>query len=128
MSSSDEDYKNNSNKSNNSKNINTELKCPKSPKQQIQKVAKKPSFICLMQVDDDSGSGSSQREPSSTSKKLSKSNEEQNISSEDPNVSNDRYEDSFDEEYGDECDTKPASGNTKDIKSEKKDMEKLDEL
>ena len=124
MSSSDEDYKNNNSINNNSSN-NNELKCPKSPKQPIQKVAKKPSFICLMQVDEDSGSGSSQREPSSTSKKLSKSNEEQNISSD---VSNDRYEDSFDEEYGDECDTKPASGDTKDIKTEKKDMEKLDEL
>ena len=47
MSSSDEDNKNNnSNK--------------KAPKTQIHTIFKKPSFICLSQVDEDSGSGSSQ--------------------------------------------------------------------
>ena len=127
MSSSDEDSKNN-NDNNNNKN-NSELICPSAPKQHIQKIAKKPSFICLMQVDEDSGSGSSQIEHSSTSKKLSKSNEEQNLSSEDPNVSNDRYEDSFDEQFGEECETKPTSGDMKEMKtnSEKNDIEKIDE-
>ena len=108
MSSSDEDNKNNNN------NI-------KAPKPQIHTIVKKPSFICLSQVDEDSGSGSSQQEHSSTSKKLSKSNEGKN--NEDLNVSNDRYEDSFDEEFGNECETKPASNDVQAKKEDKKDIE-----
>ena len=92
-------------------------KCPSPPKQQTIKITKKPSFVCLRLIDEDSGSGSSRQEHSSTSKKLSKS-EEQNRSNEDL-ISNDRYEDSFDEKYGDECETFPESGNAKVIQSEK---------
>ena len=110
MSSSDEDNKTN-------KNDN------KAPKQQIHTVVKKPSFICLSQVDEDSGSGSSQQDHSSTSKKLSKSNEGKNLLNEDLNVSNDRYEDSFDEEFGNECETKPASNDVQTKKTDKKDIE-----
>ena len=108
MSSSDEDNKNNKNKA---------------PKSQIHTIVKKPSFICLSQVDEDSGSGSSQQEHSSTSKKLSKSNEGQNLLNEDLNVSNDRYEDSFDEEFGNECETKPASNDVLAKNTDKKDIE-----
>ena len=108
-------------------NNNVQLKCPGAPKQESQKITKKPSFVCLMQVDEDSGSGSSQQDHSSTSKKLSKSNEDQNLSNEDPNISNDRYEDSFDEEFGDKCETNPESGNTKEIKTEEKDTLKEQE-
>ena len=108
MSSSDEDNKNNNNNN-------------KAPKPQIHTIVKKPSFICLCQVDEDSGSGSSQQEHSSTSKKLSKSNEGKN--NEDLNVSNDRYEDSFDEEFGNECETKPASNDAQAKKEDKKDIE-----
>ena len=93
-------------------------KCPSPPKQQTIKITKKPSFVCLRLIDEDSGSGSSRQEHSSTSKKLSKS-EEQNRSNEDLYISNDRYEDSFDEKYGDECETFPESGNAKVIQSEK---------
>ena len=110
MSSNDEENKNN--------NINN-----KSPKPQIHTIVKKPSFICLSQVDEDSGSGSSQQEHSSTSKKLSKSNEGQNLLNEDLNVSNDRYEDSFDEEFGNECETKPASNDVQAKNTDKKDIE-----
>ena len=108
MSSNDEDNKNN----------NSNIKAPKT---QIHTIVKKPSFICLSQVDEDSGSGSSQQEHSSTSKKLSKSNEGQN--NEDLNVSNDRYEDSFDEEFGNECETKPASNDVPTQKTDKNDIE-----
>ena len=107
--------------SNDFNNNNAQPICPSAPKQQNQKITKKPSFVCLMQVDEDSGSGSSQQDHSSTSKKLSKSNEEQNLSNDDSNISNDRYEDSFDKEFGDKCETNPESGNTKENKSEKKD-------
>jgi hypothetical protein len=102
-------------------NIIIPQKCPSPPKQQTIKITKKPSFVCLRQIDEDSGSGSSQQEHSSTSKKLSKSSEEQNRSNEDLNISNDRYEDSFDEKYGDECETFPESGNAKVIQTEQKD-------
>ena len=80
---------------------------------------KKPSFVCLSQIDEDSWSASSQQEHSSTSKKLSKSCEEQNESNEDFNVSNDRYKDSFDEKYGDGWETFSESGNVNSIQSEK---------
>ena len=108
-------------------NINKELKCPKSPKQITLTNPKRPSFMSLMQVDEDSGSGSSQQDHSSTSKKLSKSNDEGDISNEKLNISNDRYEDSFDEEYGDQCETKPVSGDSKENGYENKDSEIFEE-
>ena len=107
--------------SNDSKNNTIPQKCPSPPKLKTKQITKIPSFVCLMKLDEDSGSGSSQQDHSSTSKKLSKSNDEQNLSNEDLNVSNDRYEDSFDEKFGDECETFPESGNLKENQSDKKD-------
>ena len=82
--------------------------CPKAPKPKITAIPKKISYINLIEADDDSDSDSSKihKNISNYSKKFEKCNEEEYLS-------DDRYEDSFDEEFGDGCETNPDSGNAK---------------
>ena len=61
------------------------------------------SHINLIEVDDDSES--SQPGRSSTSSVIFEKNKDKGY------ISDDRYEDSFDEEFGDGCETNPDSGN-----------------
>ena len=84
---------------------------PKAPKPKMTIVPRKISIINLIEADDDSDSDSSKihKNISNYSKKFEKCNEEEYLS-------DDRYEDSFDEEFG-QCETNPDSGNIKIIES-----------
>ena len=82
---------------------------PKAPRPKITTIPKKMSYINLIEADDDSESNEDEVEierVSISSKKLTKCKDEGYLS-------DDRYEDSFDEEFGDGCETNPDSGNTK---------------
>ena len=83
----------------------------KAPKPKMTIVPRKISIINLIEADDDSDSDSSKihKNISNYSKKFEKCNEEEYLS-------DDRYEDSFDEEFG-QCETNPDSGNIKIIES-----------
>ena len=78
---------------------------PKAPIPKVTIIPKKISYLNLIEVDDDSDS-SQQGNLSISSKKNEKFKE-------DPYLSDDRYEDSFDEEFGDGYETNPDSGNIK---------------
>ena len=77
---------------------------PKAPKPKINIVPRIISHINLIEVDDDSESSQPERS-SNSSLKHEKMKDEGYIS-------DDRYEDSFDEEFGDGCETNPDSGNS----------------
>ena len=80
---------------------------PKAPKPKVNIIPKTISYINLIEVDDDEDSDSSQiGSISISSKKIEKCQENSFLS-------DDRYEDSFDEEFGDGCETNPDSGNMK---------------
>ena len=78
---------------------------PKAPKQKITPIPKQISYINLMEADDDSESSEEER--------VSISPKKMEICKDDGYLSDDRYEDSFDEEFGDGCETNPDSGNAK---------------
>ena len=78
---------------------------PKAPKPKINIIPRIISHINLIEVDDDSES--SQPERSSNSFKKQEKMKDEGY------ISDDRYEDSFDEEFGDGCETNPDSGNSK---------------
>ena len=78
---------------------------PKAPKQKIIPIQKKISYINLMEVDDNSESSEEGR--------ISKSPKIMEKCKNDGYFSDDRYEDSFDEEFRDGCETNPDSGNMK---------------
>ena len=82
---------------------------PKAPKPKFTIIPKNISYINLIEVDDDSES--SQHEELSVSSKNSKKMVEKY--KDDGYISDDRYEDSFDEEFGEGCETNPDSGNMK---------------
>ena len=78
---------------------------PKAPKQKKKPIQKKISFINLMEADDNSDSSLEER-LSISPKKMGKCKDN-------GYVSDDRYEDSFDKDFGDGCETNPDSGNVK---------------
>ena len=80
---------------------------PKAPKQKIRPIQKKISYINLMEADDNS--------ESSQEEIVSISPQKIGTCKDDGYLSDDRYEDSFDEKYGDGCETNPDSGNAKII-------------
>jgi len=81
---------------------------PKAPKKQKNTaIPKTISYLNLIEVDDDSDSSQNERESISPKKKEK--------CTDDGYLSDDRYEDSFDEEFGEGCETNPDSGNVKDI-------------
>ena len=82
---------------------------PKAPRPKAKIIPKIPSYIKLIEVDDDS---SSESEKEKQKQKLSNCTKQSNKYKEDPYLSDDRYEDSFDEEFG-ECETNPDSGKMK---------------
>ena len=82
--------------------------CPKAPKPKITAIPKKISYINLIEADDDSDSCQNEREVERISYTKGKFKN-------DGYLSDDRYEDSFDEEFGDGCETNPDSGKTKII-------------
>ena len=75
---------------------------PKAPKPKINIIPRIISHINLIEVDDDSESSQHERS-SKTSVKYENMKDEGYIS-------DDRYEDSFDEEFVDGCETNPDSG------------------
>ena len=87
-----------------SKNI---LVQPKAPRPKMNKIPKIPSYINLIEVDDDSDSDSESQKPN-----ISNFTKKCDQLKDDPYLSDDRYEDSFDEEFG-ESETNPDSGKTK---------------
>ena len=89
---------------------------PKAPKPKNTSIPKKISYINLIEVDDDSESG--QNEIDINIEKVSISSKKAEICKYDGYLEDDRYEDSFDEEFGNECETNPDSGNTKIISEE----------
>ena len=82
---------------------------PKAPIPKINIIPKNISYINLIEVDDDSESSQHEEIFASTknSKKIIKK------CMDDGYISDDRYEDSFDEEFGEGCETNPDSGNMK---------------
>ena len=78
---------------------------PKAPKPKITPIPKSISYLNLIEVDDDSESSQIERVSISSIKKEK--------CKEDGYLSDDRYEDSFDEEFGDGCETNPDSGKEK---------------
>ena len=79
------------------------LVMPKAPRPKMNKIPKIISFIKLIEVDDDSDSDQEKSTSINYTKKCAK------MKDDDPYLSDDRYEDSFDEEFG-ECETNPDSG------------------
>ena len=84
-------------------------KVPKAPKPKINKIPRKISFIKLIEADDDSDSDSE------SSNNITNSVFKNKVKISGKKIDNnsfddDRYEDSFDEEFG-ECETNPDSGN-----------------
>ncbi len=84
--------------------------CPKLKKIYKTKANRKPSFINLIEADDDSDSGSYQNNSLSSKEKNKK---------DELNKSDDRYEDSFDEEFYEQFGTNPTSADIKVNKSKK---------
>lgn len=82
---------------------------PKAPRLKITTIPKKISYIYLIEADDDSESNENEVEI----KRVSVSKNKFCKGKEEGYFSDDRYEDSFDEEFGDGCETNPDSGNTK---------------
>ena len=80
---------------------------PKAPKIKAEKSTRKISFINIIEVDDDSESEKSQNQS-----KICKDCKKYEKCKGDGYISDDRYEDSFDEEFG-ECETNPDSGKLK---------------
>ena len=83
--------------------------CPKAPKPKNTAIPKKISYINLIEADDDSDSGQNEKEI----ERVSISSYTKGKLKNDGYLSDDRYEDSFDEEFGDGCETNPDSGNAK---------------
>ena len=82
---------------------------PKAPRPKIKIIPKIPSYIKLIEVDDDSDSES---EKEKQQPNLYNCKKQLNKDKDDQYLSDDRYEDSFDEEFG-ECETNPDSGKIK---------------
>ena len=82
---------------------------PKAPKPKITIIPKNISYINLIEADDDSES--SQHEELSLSSKNTKKMAKK--CNDDGYISDDRYEDSFEKEFGEGCETNPDSGNMK---------------
>ena len=82
---------------------------PKAPRLKAEKSTRKISFINIIEVDDDSESELSQIQIQS---KICKDCKKYEKCKDDGYISDDRYEDSFDEEIG-ECETNPDSGKMK---------------
>ena len=76
---------------------------PKSPRPKITTIPKQISSINLIEIDDDSDS-------SQNEEKTNKSTKIKEKYGDDSYLSDDRYEDSYDEEFGDGCETNPDSG------------------
>ena len=83
---------------------NNKYIAPEAPKPKSNIIPKIISHINLIEVDDDSESSQHERS-SNSSVKYEKTKDEGYLS-------DDRYEDSFDEEFGDGFETNPDSGNT----------------
>ena len=92
------------------KNEQIKFIVPKAPKPKITTIPKKISYINLIEVDDDDDY-SEQNEVETVP--VSTKNKE--ICKEDGYLSDDRYADSFEEEFGDGCETNPDSGNVKKL-------------
>ena len=84
---------------------------PKAPRPKITTIPKKISYINLIEVDDDSDS--SENEIELGVKKMTIPSIKKEKYKDDGYLSDDRYEDSFDEEFGEGCETNPDSGNAK---------------
>ena len=85
--------------------LKNENKMPKAPKPKLNKIPRQISYINLIEAEDDSDSDSNQNKTVLQNKvKLSR---QKSIKD---SFDDDRYEDSFDEEFG-ECETNPDSGN-----------------
>ena len=82
---------------------------PKAPRPKVKIIPKIPSYIKLIEVDDDSDSES---EKEKQQPNLYNCKKQLNKDKDDQYLSDDRYEDSFDEEFG-ECETNPDSGKIK---------------
>ena len=82
---------------------------PKAPKPKINIVPRKISNINLIEVDDDSDSDS---ESNQIHKNISNYCRKLEKCEDNDYLSDDRYEDSFDENFG-QCETNPDSGNIK---------------
>ena len=83
-------------------NIKTYI-MPKTPKPRINIIPKNISYIKLIEVDDDSDSEQTQN------KEMNLPNNNKKVQSNNDDIlSDDQYEDSFDEEFG-ECETNPNS-------------------
>ena len=81
---------------------------PKKPIQKIKIIPKTMSSIQLIEVDDESDSSQNEGKPNTSAK-----NKEKCFADDNSYLSDDRYEDSFDEEFGDGCETNPDSGKMK---------------
>ena len=84
---------------------------PKAPRPKITTIPKIISYINLIEVDDDSDS--SENDIEVDSKKVIIPSKKRDKCKADGYLSDDRYEDSFDEEFGKGCETNPDSGNAK---------------
>ena len=80
---------------------------PKAPIIKAEKSTRKISYINIIEVDDDSESEQSQSQSN-----ICKDCKKYDKCKDDGYISDDRYEDSFDEEFGD-CETNPDSGKMK---------------
>ena len=87
------------------KEENNKIIVPKAPQPKINIIPKKISNINLIEIDDDSDS--------SQNEKVSKSPKKKPKCFDDSYLSDDRYDDSFDEEFGSECETNIDSRKTK---------------
>ena len=85
--------------------LKNENKIPKAPMPKKNIIPRKISYINLIEAEDDSDSDSSQDNTVLPNKVKLSGQKSKNDSFDD-----DRYEDSFDEEFG-ECETNPDSGN-----------------
>ena len=83
----------------------TKIIIPKTPKPKITKIPKNISYINLIEADDDSDS--------SQNEKLSNFPEIKEKKNDKGYLSDDRYKDSFDEDFGNESETHPDSGKAK---------------
>ena len=85
---------------------------PKAPRPKIKIIPKIPSVIKLIEVDDDSDSECEIEKQQTNLSNCKNCKKQLNKYKDDPYLSDDRYEDSFDEEFG-ECETNPDSGKMK---------------
>ena len=91
--------------------------CPKLIKIHKKQISRKPSFINLIEVDDDSEDSDSNHQD------IFSYTEEQNKMEDELNISDDRYEDSFDEDFYEKFETNPTSSDLKgNNKSGKMDL------